>query len=282
MRISNRHWNQAVPALLLAGLLAAAGCGGGKEEQGAAGTGDTSTSSAKPVADAPYRDVLEAAGYQPVFYESFPSQIAGMKSDVVVYHARSGSGGGVLYLQEFGSGYQPLWHWYFEKDAPDSVQALEINEDGLWDVRMFVDGEPVDYVQDQSFTFVTRRRDDRIAMNGDASEPIDAESMAWHAFDSDTTTAWQSALDDAFIEIPVPLGIEKGILTIQLLADHQPDKVELSADGKKVQEFELEETTLEQAIQLDPAAMKAKVLRLDFDSAHRGSDTVAVAELGVK
>jgi hypothetical protein len=68
---------------------------------------------------------------------------------------------------------------------------------------------------------------------------------------------------------------------VQLLAENQPKKVELRADGKKVQEFELEQTTLEQAVQLDEAARGADVLRLDIKSAHRGADNVAVAEIRV-
>jgi hypothetical protein len=201
---------------------------------------------------------------------------------VVVYRADDGPAGGVIYVQEYGDQYRPVWHWYFASGAPDSVQAVEINEDGLWDIRMWVGGESRDYVQDQSFTLGARQRDDLVAMNGDASEPVDAGGMLWHAFDGDTTSAWSSELDGAFVDLPVPLGTDAGILTVRLLPEGQPDKVEVKADGKKVQEFELDQTTLEQDIQLDPAAKNAGMLRLEFKSAHRGADKVSVAELGLK
>jgi hypothetical protein len=272
-----------VCTLLAAGLLVLSSCGGKSgEEKQAAGEKETKSTPAVVVADAPLKAEIEKAGFKPIFYSKFPSQLPGIKSDVVVYRADKGSAGGVLYVQEYGNQYRPVWHWYFASDAPDSVHAVEINEDGLWDMRMWVGGETRDYVQDQSFTLTARQRDGLVAMNGDASEPVDAAGMLWHAFDGDTTSAWSSDLGGAFIDLPVPLGIDAGILAVRLLPEGQPDKVEVKADGKKVQEFELDQTTLEQAIQLDPAAKNADTLRLEFKSAHRGADKVSVAELGLK
>lgn len=271
---------------MLCGLLVS--CGGSSDGQDGAGSAaDTPQdgsggATAVSLDDAPFKAVLDQAGFKPVFLRDFPSQVPGMKSSILVYRASRGSRGGVLYLQKYGDNDRVVWHWYFDDDAPQSVEAVELNEDGLWDVRMIADGKPLEYVQDESFSFVARQRDDRVAMNGKSSDPINSESMLWHCFDGDTTTAWRSSLRGAFVELPVPLGIEDGILSVQLLAEDQPAKCELKADGKKVQEFELTQTTLEQAIQLDESARDAKLLRLEFKSSHGGAGNVAVSELGVK
>lgn len=277
-----------LPGLLIAGLLSGAltSCGGSSEEKSAtekpAAEQTAATTAEVSLDQAPMKAVLEAAGFKPVLYRTFPSQVPGMKSNMLVYRATRGSSGGVLYLQRYGDEDRVVWHWYFEKDAPESVEPVEINEDGLWDVRMVAGGEVREYVQDQSFSFVARQRDDRVAMNGESSEPLNAESMLWRCFDSDTTTAWRSSLRGAFVELPVPLGIDEGILSVQLLAQDQPAKCELKADGKKVQEFDLKQTTLEQLIQLNDAAREANSLRLEVKSAHADAGNVAISELGVK
>jgi len=280
----NTVMNISIRAFAVAGLLVLASCGKSGDQKTtdktAAGT-DKAPAATVSLSDAPLKPVLQKAGFEPVFYRSFPGAVPGLASSMLVYRASRGSGGGVLFLQEYGDQFPCVWHWYFADDAPDSVQAVEVNEDGLWDVRMFVKGQPRDYIQDQSFTLSARQRDDLIAMNGGASEPVDAAGMSWFAFDGDTATAWRSKLGGAYIEVPVPLGAGT-TLSIQLLASDQPRKVELKADGKKVQEFELDATTLEQAVQLDAAAQGASVLRLEFKSGQDGAGNVAVAELGVR
>ena len=90
-----------------------------------------------------------------------------MKSEVVVYHAKSGSGGGVLYTQKYGDDNRVVWHWYFNEDAPDSIEAIELNEDGLWDVRMFIGSKTQDYVQEQSFSLVARQRTVHVTRRAD-------------------------------------------------------------------------------------------------------------------
>lgn len=279
----HKRLNWTIRALLAASLVVVVASCGKKSEEGAKTEqtpSRTVSAPSIPLENVTIAKAVEAAGYKPVFYRNFPSQVPGMKAFVLVY--RDGSAGGVLYLQKYGSDERPVWHWYFPENAPDSVAAVEINEDGLWDVRMFVGKDTRDYVQDQSFTFVARPRDDRVAMNGETSEPVDADGMLWHAFDDDTTTAWRSKSGDAYVDLPVPLGLEAGILTVQLLSDDQPATVEVSADGKKIKDVDLEPTTDAQEVQLGEPAMGAKMIRLDIKSMRAGADTVAISELGVR
>jgi hypothetical protein len=187
-----------------------------------------------------------------------------------------------LYLQKHGEDDRIVWHWYFEDGTPDAIEALELNGDGLWDVRMRAGGETREYIQDETFSFMARKREDRVAMNGKASEPIGDTGASWRCFDGDPNTAWRSRTKGAFVDVPTPLGIKDGVLTIQLLTEDQPRKCELKADGKKVQEFELEQTTLEQVIQLDERARGARLLRLEIQSTHGGTENVAIGELEIK
>ncbi len=283
--MTHRFMHNILGIALVAAVMAVSSCGksddGGDTSSKSSG-GKQTASSVAPVGETPLKSILKASGFKPVFHRPFPSQVPGMKSEVVVYHANSGSGGGVLYTQKYGEENRVVWHWYFHKDAPDSIAAIELNEDGLWDVRMYVGSKTHDYVQEQSFTFVARQREDRLAMNGEASEPVDASAMAWKCFDGDTATAWRSPARGAFIEVHTPLGTDAGILTIQLLAEEQPASIELKADGKTVQEFDLEPTSLPQMIQLEDAARDAKTLRLVIKSSHGGAKNVAISELGVR
>jgi hypothetical protein len=277
----SRLLRRIVHATLTVALLAPAACGtSGDTEKKAAVT-------ARPVASgldlesAPMKEAMEAAGYRPVFFRRFPAQVPGMKASVVVYRAKSGKDGGVVYLQEYGETDREVWHWYFESEAPDSVAPVEINGDGLWDVRMYVGGEARDYVQDQSFTFVRSQRNDRVAMNGASSEPNDAESMSWLCFDGDTTTAWRSKVGPggAFIVLPVPLGMDEGILSVRLGDADQKLECELQADGRKVQDFGLQPNDHEQLVHLSADAQKARSLRLVIK---KGADDVAITELELR
>lgn len=278
----SKSLNWTIRILLVASLVVVASCGKKKEESDKTAGTTTHHAAATSLApgDAPFASVVEAAGFDPVFYRSFPSQVPGMKSYVLVY--RHGSSGGVLYLQQYGAEQRPVWHWYFDQDAPDSVAAVEINEDGLWDVRMFAGNKTTDYIQDQAFTFVARPRDDRVAMNGKSSDPVDADGMLWRAFDDDSTTAFRTSTSGAYVELPVPLGLDDGVLSVQLLGADQPMTVQVRADGKQIKEFDLDPTTSKQVIQLGQAALGAKLLRLDIKSARDGAANVAISELGVR
>lgn len=275
--------NWTIRAVLAASLvLAVASCGKKNEKAGTKEQATTHTAQVPSVSldNLAIAKAVKDAGYETVFYRNFPAQVPGMKAFVLVY--RHGSSGGVLYLQKYGDDERPVWHWYFPDGAPDSVAAVEINEDGLWDVRMFAGNKTMDYVQDQAFTFVAPPRDDRVAMNGETSEPVAADGMLWHAFDDDSTTAWRSNAKGAYVDLPVPLGLDAGILTVQLLADNQPKTIEVSADGKKIKDFDLEATTNAQAIQLGDQAMGAKMLRLDIKSTRDDAGAVAISELGAR
>lgn len=233
-----------------------AGCGGGSE------SGKASTSSAvttMPVEGAPFGDRIAAAGYEVVQFREFPAQIPGRKANAVVY--RSGSTGGVLYTATQGnSGEQPAWHWYFDDGAPDSVSYLELNDDGLWDVRVYFGDEQRDFIQESDFSFFGRLRSDVIATNATASEQDDL----WKAFDGDTSSTWTAGGNGGWMEVRSPLGLRDGVLVLQMQGDGGAAKVAVKADGKQVDEFDLEKTTLEQIFQLGDGVMAASVVRLEF------------------
>jgi hypothetical protein len=285
--MAKRIIDYSIRIALVVALAALASCGKSsdtKESTEAAKTGGQTAPAGPALDELPISPVLDKAGYKATFARKFPAQVPGKRASVVVYRSKSGRDGGVLYLQDRGNEDRVVWHWYFSDEVPDSVQPVELNDDGLWDVRMFVDGKTHDYVQDQSFTFVAPQRDDRVAMNGPSSEPVDEEGMSWHCFDSDTTTAWRSEFESGktYIDLPTPLGIDDGILSVRLLGQDQPEKCELEVDGKPVQQFELAQTTAPQLIHLDAAAKSAKSVRLVVESTRGGADEVAISELGLQ
>jgi len=83
------------------------------------------------------RQAVEAAGYVVKDYRSFPSQEITKRGRVLVYTDKKGKdSGGVVYLKKTGFQVAPAWHWYFKDMVPDSVINVEINRDGLWDLRL--------------------------------------------------------------------------------------------------------------------------------------------------
>jgi hypothetical protein len=264
-----RHHAVIFVMLTVLAIALVAGCGGGSESDEPAESAVVNT---MPVEGAPFGDVIAAAGYQVIQFRDFPAQLPGRKCFAVVY--RKGSTGGVLYTGEQGnSGDRSVWHWYFTSDAPDSVTYVELNDDGLWDVRMFVGDEHVDYLQESDFSFFGRPRSDLIAMNGTASSP---EGM-WQAFDSDSTTSWMVDGDDGWVEVYSPFGLRDGVLTVQLGRDGAARKVEVKADGKKVSTFDLDATRQKQVLKLGEGAMKATTLRLEFSGGK-----VEIAEIAIR
>lgn len=256
-----------VLAVLVVALVA--GCGGGSKSDQPAESAGVNT---MPVEGAPFGNVIDAAGYQVIQYRGFPAQLPGRECFVVVY--RKGSSGGVLYTGRQGnSDDEPVWHWYFTDNAPDSVTYLELNDDGLWDVRMFSGNDHTDFLQESDFSFFGKLRSDLIAMNGPASTP----EGTWQAFDGDSTTAWTAEGDDGWIEVYSPLGLRDGVLTVQLGRDAAASKVKVKADGKNVSSFDLGKTAQKQVFKLGEGAMKAGTIRLEFSGGK-----VAVAEIAIR
>jgi hypothetical protein len=230
--------------------------------------------------------IIEQAGYKTKYYDRFPAEELGKKGRVLIYSDKKGKkSGGVIFMKKTGNQVAPGWHWYFEDMVPDSVVPVESNDDGLWDVKVVsTKGRVEKFVQDQSFTLMAKDRSDWIAMNGQSSPPISAQGAMWHCFDGDTVTAWRSSVaggSEAFLELITPFGVQEGLLTVQTLSSSQPRRCALYADGKKIQQFELESTAGRQSVRLDKGVQGAKRVRLVFESVHNG-DIVAVAELALK
>jgi hypothetical protein len=231
--------------------------------------------------------MIESAGYVVSEYREFPTQEVGKKGRLLVYtDKKEKSSGGVVYLKITGLDVVPSWHWYFEKSVPEVVDKVELNDDGLWDVRVSLKGgKTLEYIQGESFSMTTADRSDWVALNGTSSEPLGDEYGLWRCFDSDTSTAWRSSGSgggEVFLELSVPFGVGQDILALHTWRSDQPSRCTLYADGKKVQEFGLEPRAANQLIRLDDGVKGAKKIRLTFDSVHGGGSNVSVAELYLK
>lgn len=238
------------------------------------------------VEDAPFKDVLARAGYEPVSFSRIPAPVPGKKGSVLLYKTQGkGNDGGMLYFEQRGDVYSLVWHWYFDW-VPASAEPVEINEDGLWDLRVISkSGDVVDLIHEESFTLFGGDRDGRAALNCVSSPPADPESPFWVCFDGDTATAWTSAIgtkDKAFIEWHTPFGLTDGILTVRAMAGNEPRDCEIRADGEVVQHFALEQTGDEQVVQLDPRVRTAKTVRLTVASSFGQESAVSITELGIK
>ena len=230
------------------------------------------------------RKVIEAAGYVVKEYRSFPAQEITKKGRVLVYTDKKGKeSGGVLFVKKTGFQVAPAWHWYFSGMVPDSVVNVELNQDGLWDIRVVsTKGKAETFTQEESFSLFAKERKDWIAMNGSSSAPATHDAAMWKCFDGDTTTAWRSSLSGpAFLEFDVPFGVADGNLTICTMDSDQPRGCAVYADGKRVEEIELKPVSGRQVIALGQAVRGAKKVRIEFTSAHANASAVAVAELGL-
>jgi len=265
-------------AILAAVAFSLAGCGGSSDkDDSSSGSGGSQSSGQVAVpGDAPYSDVIAKAGFKPILFTRFPAQKPGRKATIVVYRDKSDKDkGGVLYLQGNTVDDASLsWHWYFENGAPDSIRAAELNGDGFWDVVVHLaDGKTVDLIQETDFTLMGNQRDDLIALNAASSQP---EGL-WKCFDGDTATFWSAGGAEGYVEVSTPLGVSDGILIIRLSPDANKQKCEVFADGKKVQEIELESTDLEQRIQLDDGVKRAGKIKLEIKG-----DGAGISELAIR
>ncbi len=230
------------------------------------------------------RSLVESAGFVVKSYKSFPAEEVSKKGRVLIYTDKQGKhSGGVLYVKRVGFQTSPAWHWYFEDMVPDSVERVELNHDGLWDVRIVsTRGQVEKYIQDDTFTLSALERNDWIAMNGSSSPPASEAAGMWRCFDGDTATAWQSSLTNgAFLEFDVPFGVKNGNLTLCAMPSDQPRQCTVYADGKQVGRIEFKPVAGRQVISLGQGVVGAKKIRLEFTSTHDNSGVVAVAELGL-
>ena len=229
---------------------------------------------ASSTGNAPFASVITGKGFQVVEAKRFPAQVDARRATVVVYRSADGSRGGILYVRGFQDEPPlPVWHWFFADAAPDSVTAMDINRDGLWDARVTMAGGGTrDFIQNTDFTFRGPERESLMAMNGASSA---AQDM-WKVFDADTSTSWTSPASGAFLDIPNPLGIESGQLTVRLAGGSRPDKLEIGDGTRNIQECDLDATSEEQRFQLDASVKALATIRI---SVVGGGRSVAISEL---
>jgi len=234
----------------------------------------------------PFAPEIVDGGFEAVFYDYFPSPVPGKQGKMILYRsAKGGQDGGMIFVQQMGAKFEWVWHWYFEDASPKSMIHTEINSDGLWDIRVtMANGRTLELLQDDNFTLDGAERADKIALNGTSSPPSEGHPL-WYCFDGFRATAWMSSIEGSvkpFIEVASPLGLADGILSIRALAENQPRKCDILADGKKIQSIDLEKTTDVQLIQLKSDFKKAKKIRLVIMSCHGNCREVAIAELAIK
>jgi hypothetical protein len=234
---------------------------------------------------ADYAAMIEAAGFAVKSYDNFPAQEVGRKARMLIYtDKKAKKNGGVIYIKKTGPAVAPCWHWYFDDAVPETVTNLELNDDGLWDVKIVTNKGPLTFIQDDSFSLTARDRSDWIAMNGQSSPPVSEDAAMWLCFDGDTTTAWKSSTatdGGAFIEFHVPFGVEEGNLSLHTLAADQPKTCAVFADGKKIDTVEIEPKAVRQLSHVD-GLKGAKVVRLVFDSSFGQANIVAIGEIALK
>jgi hypothetical protein len=275
--------------VVLPGVQAA--CGGSSDEKQAekektetvAATGKESTG-ALPLSSVPFATEIGDAGFKAVYYTKFPAAMAGEDGRMILYGSASGGkDGGMIFVQGSGATFKWVWHWYFEDMIPASIQRVELNQDGLWDIRLTpTKGKTIEFLQDDSFSLAAGQRGDRIALNGKSSESL-PDFPLWFCFDNNHITVWKSLLNsEVFIDVASPFGLRDGILSITAGQTDQPRECVIKADGKEIQRFILEPTTDEQLIKLEPAARTASSIRLVVESCHGESRQVAIAELSIR
>jgi len=269
--------------ILFGGLIVLAGCGK-KDSQKTTGDANGKDSTAAVsgstegeinVSNAPFGAVVTGRGFKVVQAREFPAQLTSRRGAVVVYQSADATNGGIVYTMSMpGQPDKVVWHWRFTDQAPDSIAALELNGDGLWDVRVYMrGGKTVDMEQDRDFCFRGPERDALAAMNGPASAP-----ELWKAFDGDTATAWSSPAANAYIEMANPFGLTAGELAVRLAGGNRPGKLTLTG-GSASQSLDLEPTAEEQRFTLDAGFKEAPTIRVEFDA--KGAN-VALSELGIR
>ncbi len=263
---------------LFAGLCLLIGCSKSKDAEDTAKTSpllELTKRTAAADQAATLVPVLEARGFHLVSTQRIPAQLSGRRATAAVYRSQDGARGGIVYMQRASNDAEGItWHWYFADGVPDSLQLVELNGDGLWDARVFMAGGATrDFIQGESFTFMTDR-EARFAMNGAASG-----TESWKAFDGDTATAWQSPAKGAFVEIPIPMGLEAGTLSLRVASGSRVDKVVIYQGEKKVQDVGLKNADELHDVPLDASLKDALAIRLVVEGP---GATVAISELAIR
>jgi hypothetical protein len=286
------HRCLSIGLVALASFLIFAGCGK-SEEKSRKEAVDLSKIAAQSLGvisldeeAADIKTFIEEAGFSPGAYQVFPSEQMGKHGRTLTYADSKGSSGGLVYLLKTDQGVVPEWHWYFADMVPDSVIAEETNNDGLWDIRIVsTQGKVLKLIQNDTFTLAGKPRVDWLALNGTSSPPADSTSALWKCFDGDSLTAWSSKTSSdhpAFIEVQSPFGVKQGTLLIETLATGQPHHITVFADGKKLQELDLEQKAATQMTQLDPGAKGAKAVKVVFNSVYGNGGIVSLAALDIR
>ena len=268
--------------LLLAGMFACSKKDAGetaKETATSTGQNAPGSSASQPLTpeNAPFASVITGKGYRVVQAKRFPAQVDARRAYAITYQSNDGNSGGILYVRGFETDApRPAWHWYFTDGAPDSIAAVDINRDGLWDVRIYMaGGTNREFIQDKDFSFVAPEQDGLFAMNGGASMP----DGTWKVFDADTSTAWKAPASNAYLDIPNPLGLKTGQLSVRLAGGSKPQKLEIGDGSRNIQECDLESTREEQRFQLDASVKDLPTIRVTVVGS--GKD-VAISELGLQ
>jgi hypothetical protein len=276
---------RAISALSVICALSAISCGKSGEEKKKTDQTTEQADSVLSVAisKAPFKDVLAQAGFEITGVKVFPTTEARKSGQVVLYRSRKGHSGGILYFRNDLQRAFPTWHWYFDDKVPVDISAVELNEDGMWDVRISMeDGSTREYQQDEEFTLFAEPRSDWIALNGRSSPATDPDHSMWHCFDGMANTFWRSSLKasgEVFLEFWAPFGIQRGILTVQTTDEGRPRECELYIDGKRVKQFTLEDRTGEQKVQVGSTGRNPMEIRFVVRSSYAKDGIVAITGL---
>jgi hypothetical protein len=276
---------RSICLLLIACAAATFSCGKSKDAKkaGSKAAQQADSALAAAIAQAPFKDVLEKAGFTIIEIKKFPSMDVKASGQTVVYKSTAQNpSGGVLYFRNERNRSFPTWHWYFDDGVPDSARAVDINEDGLWDVRIWMnDGSEREFLQDEEFTLFAEPRSDWIALNGTSSSPTDPDHAMWKCLDGLQNTIWSSAMPasgQVFLEVLSPFGIHRGIVTVQTVDEGRPRDCELIADGKSIKRFTLENRAGEQKVQFGSDPHLTGRMRFVVHSSYGEGGDVSIAE----
>jgi hypothetical protein len=268
--------------IILASATMVFSCGKSKESEEKQAQQIDSTLQAA-IAKAPFNDILEKAGFTIVGIKKFPTAEARRSGQTVVYRSTSKDpSGGVLYFSNERKRSFPTWHWYFDDVAPDSVTAVELNEDGMWDIRISMsDGSEREFLQGEEFTLFAESRSDWLALNGTSSSSTDPDHLAWKCLDGHLNTNWSSSMHssgEVFLEVMAPFSIRNGIMTVHTVEDGRPRECELFADGKMIKQFTLEDQAGEQKVRLGADYSSVEKIRFVVRSTYDEGGNVNIAE----
>ena len=274
--------NRNILLVIIAGATMIFSCGQSKES-GDKGAQQVDSTLSVAIAKAPFNDMLEKAGFSIVSIEKFPTAEARKSGQAVVYRSTAKElSGGILYFRNERKRSFPTWHWFFDGVAPDSVRAVELNEDGMWDIRISMsDGSEREFLQDEEFTLFAESRSDWIALNGTSSSSTDPDHLVWMCLDGRLNTVWRSSLHssgEVFLEVMSPFSIRNGVVTVHTIEEGCPRECELFADGKRIKQFTLEDQAGEQKVQLGADYSSVEKIRFVVRSTYDEGGNVNIAE----